>query len=378
MIGILTFHRSHNYGSVLQAYALQQWLQRHGYSSEIIDLYTNESKEVYSLTRFPHSIMGMCNLLLRILMYPKNRKKWKKFIFFQEKNLKLSKSQYVSLENVEGDTLEYTTYITGSDQIWNTACYDFNSAYFLTFVKNTCNRIAYAPSFGPIGENAQNSALLPVVEKQLKKYNFISVREEKSADFVEKIIGMRPAVVIDPTLLLTKTAWQIPCQCQMKLPEHYIFFYTLKHGADEYEIVKRISKRMGLPVIITNISSKYAVLSDFKWKLEAGPWDFLHLIQHADLVLSSSFHGTVFSIIFEKLFYSINGSEDNRISSLLNLLNISERSLDLDNLEQILSKKNDSINYTAVKENLSIEIQKSEEFLYTALKGEKSGDLLSE
>ncbi len=377
MIGILTFHRSHNYGSALQAFALQYWLREKRYKSEIIDLYTEESKKLYKNVYMPRSAKEFLRISLFCLLYKKNNKKWNKFYSFESNCLKLSDKTYTNINELLLGKLEYTAYITGSDQIWNTSSFDFSWAYFLPFLNYECCRISYAASFGAVGEKEQIIRLLPRIREYLQNYDYISVRENGSAKVVEKLIGKKPCITIDPTLLLSKEIWADVSENQsnMKLPQHYIFFYSLRHMREEYMIVKKIAAKMKLPVVITNVSAR-DVLRGFTWKIDAGPWDFIYLIQHADLVLTSSFHGTAFSIIFEKLFYSINGAQDNRISSLLKSLDISERAISLNNFDNAISKY-DYIDYVDVKKRLSDEIQQSEEFLYTALKGEENGDLSS-
>ena len=378
MIGTLTFHRAHNYGSVLQSYALQYWLQLHGYKSTIIDLYTERSKEQYKIFPAVKAPKGIIRNLIFLCFYPDLKRKWYKFNYFQENVLTLTKAEYSNSEDLERAALPFTTYITGSDQIWNTACYDFDWSYYLEFAK-TGNFISYATSFGPIGKAEQKHNVGERLKENILRYNSISVRDEGSAEIVKDVSGKDVEITVDPTLLLPKEAWEAlisqsrDSKFEGKLPDKYIFFYSLKRSADDYAIIRKIKKQYHLPVIITDIRKKEDLLINFDRKLDAGPVDFLSLIKNAQLVVTSSFHGTAFSILFEKKFFSINGMTDNRISNLLRGTGLEKQSI---NVSTKLPAIGDiDINYAEAKVKLGIMTAHSETFLKEALREENHGNL---
>ncbi len=365
MIGILTFHRAHNYGSSLQSYALKTWLNSHGYRTEIVDFYPEKSMELYRIVPWGMNLKDHIKSLFFAMLYLPRKRRYEKFKKFQEINLSLSARQYRTEQELRESNGCYTAYITGSDQIWNMACFDFSISYYLDFVKDA-KRISYAPSFGPIGIDEQNKSLFTKIKGCLENYDYISVRDEKSADIVEMLLDVRPSITVDPTLLLDESEWNrlLENTCIKDLPDEYIFFYSLKHCPDEYEIIRDIATKYKLPVVITNVETKRDLIG-FKWIIEAGPLEYLYLIKNAKMVVSSSFHGTVFSVIFKKLFFSINGLKDNRIRTLLSALNLQDRCIDIVNYRQRVNIE--SIDYQSVNNKLLLLRKDSEKFLSDAL-----------
>lgn len=146
-VGIITFHASHNYGSMLQAYALQQTVLRLGCECEIINLRTQLQRKIYS----PFFMYKGWAKKLKALRYPRlaieDIKKHQKFEQFLHEKYILSPHTYTTAEELKNANLDYDCYISGSDQIWNTSCADFLTSYFFDFVKHG-KRIAYAPVWG--------------------------------------------------------------------------------------------------------------------------------------------------------------------------------------------------------------------------------------
>lgn len=373
MIGTLTFHRAHNYGSALQSFALQHWLEKNQMQSEIIDFYPMSSRDLYRVIPQWSGIKQNLKNIFFLSVKNERTKRWQKFHDFQSNDLHLTSKTYDSLASLQAADLPYTSYITGSDQIWNMACYDFDWSYYLEFASKG-NFVSYAPSFGPLGDAEQDMSKRDRLANDLNRYAHISVRDDKSADFVESLIHRRPAVTLDPTLLLTKEDWEraVDGKSTVQLPSKYIFFYTLKHNPEDYVIAKRIGEKYRLPVIITNVETKRDLFG-FSWRIDAGPWDFLQLIHNAEIVVTSSFHGTVFSILFEKKFVSVNGLTDNRINSLLTALNLTGQSIDMN--AEIPDFAHMTIDYRTAKEKLAGLVKDSEDFLLQALEVERHGDL---
>lgn len=149
-VGIITFHAAHNYGSMLQAYALQQVVLSMGYDCEIINFRSIVQKEQYKPIFMVGTLYGKCVRFIIQATYALGiLKKHRLFERFLKEELILSKKEYTTLKDLESENFNYDYYISGSDQIWNTYTIDFNYAYFLPFVKSG-KRIAYAPSMGPI------------------------------------------------------------------------------------------------------------------------------------------------------------------------------------------------------------------------------------
>lgn len=319
--GIITYHAAHNYGSNLQAYALQKIVTSFGVDCEIIDFRTERQKDQYAPLTKRKGLKYILKNSYFLLNYKNRKRKHDIFERFIEEKLVRSDREYETLEELKKDTPVYDYYISGSDQIWNTVPNDFDMAYYLPFVKEG-SRIAYAPSFGQIGE----ISYVDEIKECLLKYDFLSVREENGVKLIEDLIGKRPPLVLDPTLLLPKQEWEKVIESPI-MEGKYIFFYTLFATKEMIEICKYFSREMGIPVVISNISNQYEIFSGFVKKLQAGPLEFLNLIKYAELVITSSFHGTVFSILLEKPFFAIHGMEDKRIASLLENLSLQSRSV---------------------------------------------------
>lgn len=328
----ITFHAAHNYGSNLQAYALQQTIQSLGYDNEIINLRTKRQKDLYTVFTKRKGIKYIIKNLSHLVYYFPLRRSYKKFEDFINHKLVLTR-EYETEEELVNANLNYDVYIAGSDQIWNPIPADFDWSYYLTFVKNAI-RLAYAPSFGQLASKGNEETRNRIADL-LTRFDAISVREQGAADNVEHLIGSSPVIVLDPTLLLSRDTWlQLVKNKERIVKKDYIFFYTLFADKPRMNIIKRISKVTGLPVVTSNFSNQYDVFNPFIKCYDAGPLDFLTLIRDAKLVVVSSYHGTVFSILLNVPFFAIDGMSDARISTLLKIVGLEDREINSANVEE--------------------------------------------
>lgn len=346
----VTFHASHNYGSMLQAYALQQIIKGLGFKNKIINLRTERQKDLYTVFTKRVGFKYILKNLSHLFYYYPLRRRYIKFESFLTDYLDLTE-EYTSLEQIEKAKTDYDIYIAGSDQIWNPVPADFDWAYYLEFV-NKGKKISYAPSFGQLaslgGEDTQKR-----IAKDLKSFESITVREQRAAENVKKLSGKDAEIVVDPTLLLPKEKWLSLIVDRNKKKEDYIFFYTLFADSHRIKLVKEISKLTGLPVITSNFSNQYDVINPFIKAYDAGPIDFLHLIRDAKLSICSSFHGTVFSCIFNTPFFAIDGMDDARISTLLSSLGLEHRSVDKANISERVKMAMDTSDFVQANELLA-------------------------
>ena len=328
----ITFHASHNNGSNLQAYALQQTMIRLGYQNEIINLRTERQKDLYTVFTKRKGMKYVIKNLAHLMYFFPLKKAYKRFEHFINNKLIVTK-EYATEEELSKENLQYDTFIAGSDQIWNPIPTDFDWSYYLTFV-NGCRKISYAPSFGQLASKGDDATKKRIADV-LKTFDAISVREQGAADNVKQLIGVEPQIVLDPTLLLNKQEWLHLIKDKERIVKgDYIFFYTLFADLERMDIVKRVSKAMGLPVVTSNFSNQYDVFNPFKKCYEAGPLEFLTLIRDAKLVVVSSFHGTVFSALLNVPFFAIDGMTDARISTLLTTVGLETREITADNVEE--------------------------------------------
>lgn len=322
--GILTFNDTLNFGAVLQAYALQQTLENFGYNAEIIR-YTNdyiENNEKHSSGLSLHSIIK------KIVMGAGLKRKEKAFRAFEDKYLHFGKEMK---NNYEIINQYYDKVITGSDQVWNMTLTDKDWHFFLDFVDERKKKISYAPSFGNVKfpkECYEKAAEL------IKDFHAVSVREQSGSDTIKKICGVDAKVVVDPTLLLSKSEWESRFDCNPGNGEKYILVYFPHNKKLVFDFVKKLKNKTGLPVVYLSISPK--IQTGVRTLYDSSPDEFIGWIKNAEYVVTGSFHGTAFSINLEKQFFYEPTGEGSRIDNLVKYTGTHNRDLtktDVNNIE---------------------------------------------
>lgn len=329
-IGIITFHASHNYGSMLQAWALQTYLAKQGHEVEIINYRSFFQKRMYFKAFEWGNKNAWKSSLKRLFLYPSSfrslNKKWHLFEDFLHKELYLT-PEFNTVEQLYQAKLDYDVVIVGSDQIWNTDTKECTEAYFAKFVN--CPKISYAASFGPDVSHIK----VDFIRKHLKGFQALSVREEAGKQFLIKNgLADKTEIVCDPTLLLESQDYNALIDEKPLIEEDYIFFYT-PHAVPRayFPIANKIGEQLGLPVLTDrayypNDIKQYKHIRNYP---EVGPKEFLNLIKNAKLILGGSFHMLVFSLLFHKNFYSINADKDARTNHLITELKLNERIISL-------------------------------------------------
>ena len=314
---------------MLQAYALQHLIQkRYDAECEIIDFSNSEQKRMYSIVIKPRRVKDFFRNILNIMFYRQIQRHNKDYSKFKKNNLNLSKIQYSSLQELESEDLKYDIYIAGSDQVWNINAQDFDDAYFLPFVKNR-KKIAYAVSLGATNPNSSKEK--EKYSRYIKEFNGISVRERNAQKWIQSLIDRDVNICVDPTLLLPADSWK-QITGKREVNGKYIFWYTMIYKKELCEIVQKISEKYGMPVYVIDAkewSRRALYLRGIKLAHNGGPSSYLSLVKNAEIVLTSSFHGTVFCNVFKKNFWYINihdkDTNDDRASFLLSQLGLSDR-----------------------------------------------------
>ena len=347
--GIITFHRAVNYGAVLQAYALQHAIEKLGYKAEIIDY---RCKEV---DRAASPFLGFRN-------GDNFKAATKKLVFRLRKNIAFNSftRQYINLSSKAADISDlekmsdkYDVFFTGSDQVWNYGCAGNDEAFFLNFVKDGKKKNAYAASFGTEKKFEDDPF---DYRNLLADFNSISVREKSGVEIVKSESGRDAQVTLDPTLLLNKEEW-MSAVGKRPLKEKYIFVYYIRESKDLLDYAKKLSEETGYKIINAKNSKEFF--------MKCSPSDFLAWIYYADYFVTNSFHGTVFSLLFNKKFAIEldNGKTvNNRSKELLELVGV-DRTLALQNIDRI----NEETDYVAVESIIEKERAKSVEFIKKAL-----------
>lgn len=365
-IGVLTFHSSYNYGSSFQAYALQETVKKlcnENCDYKIINLRTDRQKNMYSIDRDNDFL----SKITRTFLIPNYKESYKiknqRFEEFINNKLDLTK-EYHSYEELKKEDFDFDYYISGSDQLWNLRAYDFNWAYYLGFVKKG-KKISFAASFGPkpisFSEEEKEK-----IKMYITAYDYLSVREQGSYDNIYKLTGIKPEINMDPTILLNKKEWQNLIPKGKIMQGDYILYYSLGQDKENIDLVKKISRKTNLPVVTTRYSGRNELFSNFKRLYNVGPIEFLNLLANAKLILTTSFHGTIFSVIFNKPFFSINADKDYRRITLLETMGLEERNINKRDLNEKL-KKAYEINFDKSNKIIDEEKEKIIKYLKKAL-----------
>ena len=321
-IGIITFHASHNYGSMLQAYALRQVVKGLGYECEIINFRTPRQRRIYRPFALEFTrLLSMAKSLLFPKLALDDFKKHRLFEQFLRDYLVVGEEVYSDSFKLKEAHFDYDAYISGSDQIWNTICYDHDSAYFLDFVASGARKIAYAPSMGPHSREEMNAGNDSAIKNYLSTYDSISVRDEVTAERIERITGSKPLICLDPTLLMDKDVWLSMADDKPLVEDGYILLYSPFYDEQLYDKAIGLADKYGLKVVVTIPYSHFRFRNEKRMKFytAVGPKEFLTLVKFARFVVCKSFHGVIFSLFFSRPFCAYRGMEDDRVSWLLKL-----------------------------------------------------------
>lgn len=367
-VGIITFHKAHNYGAFLQVYALQKQVVKLKNECFVINYYDKNIMKSYKLFKFSKNPVKCMKLLFKSLKnYKKNKKRYDKFNYCINEKLNLTKV-YKNFTSLVNDYPKLDSYITGSDQVWNsTITKGLQDSYTLNFGDSQIKRISYAASVGDVSQISKNSEEF---NEKISGIDYISVREEDAKEELAKIINKPIEVVLDPTLLLTKEEWNEKIEEIENIKEKYILAYVVEPDEEYIKIVNDLSERTGLKVIhfgIKNPGYKNVLKSAYT----EGPLEFVNYIKNAEYVVATSFHATVFSIWYNKKFFIIpHKKTGSRVTNLLEKLEIENRTFS--SLEEFKNiDYNFETDWEKVNKNLEIEREKSLKWLENAINSEK-------
>ena len=315
-IGVLTFFNYCNFGAALQSYALYRVLRQLGEQVEYLDYtcpfignpYTLKSLKKRGLWGFIYTVAG------RFFYAPRKR-------LFAAFRKKIPHTEPLDPGNIGKYGDRYDLYITGSDQLWNAELTDFDKTYFLDFVKDPRKKYSYAVSFGGKELKEEDKA---GYRRLLSDFAGISVREEYGKELVESLTGKEAAVLPDPTMLLTGEQWK-KVASPKKSGKSYILAYQMGFTRSLIDAVKRAADQFRLPV--SYIPFPLGGFVPGRYHLRLGPRQWLAQFRDASYIVTDSFHGIVFAILFEKPFAAVvDGQHKNqRAISLLTHLGLTDR-----------------------------------------------------
>ncbi len=321
-IGILTYYFAYNYGAMLQAYALKNELVLNGVNVEIIPYFPQFFKSHYSINPFEKNI-SFKHRVSNLLRYQNKRKQIQKFDEFRDA---LTNGKQ-SIENeFESYCLDVDCIVYGSDQIWNTNINNDDSNYFGSNYRG--KKVSYAAS---IGSSTISDVQREYIDKFLRDFQSISVREPSSVNNIKKILELQPKVVCDPVFFLKQDGWKEIEKSMDKISDKYVLVYMLEENNKLLDIAIKYAEANGLKIY--EIHPTLSFHNDgCKHLFNVGPQEFVYLVNHANVVCTNSFHCVAFSMIFnKKLFHIPNSNSPERTISLLRANDIQLEKLNKEN-----------------------------------------------
>lgn len=376
-IAIFTIFRgNYNYGGMLQAYALSRTLQLMGHDAYQI-LFVGGRNPIYKSKIEQCKQYSLKEIILKILEKRVERKIYliedkiqkRKQLFDEFENHLIKKTKEYSINDMDQLGSDFDAFIVGSDQVWNPNV--VNEFYFLDFkMNNNAKKISYAAS---IGRNYISKHEGKCFQQYLNRFDSISVREVSAQNLLKKVgVNVPIVTVLDPTMLVTAKEWNDVSQVRM-IPGKYVLIYSFSSCSFQKEI-KNYYESKGLKIVFIPYAkqkyNKFDNVSLFEAMWSVGPAEFLSLVKNAEFVITDSFHGAVFSIIFNKQFFVYNRDCENaktskniRLRDLMNLFGLEDRMIN-----RAVFNDNDMIEYKRVNDIMENLRNESISWLINALK----------
>lgn len=368
-IGILTYHFSDNFGALLQAYALRRWLVEQGHDAEFIN-YHPDYVEHGGRLRLPTSKESIKANIKILYLYLANLQRRlagntnqdQKFNDFRRDVLGANGYHFNTIESLQSASLNYDAMIAGSDQIWNPSVQKgLDPAYFLAFGNTNIKRLSYAASFG---KDTLDPEFHEEARLLIKRFDAISIREQSGVEIAKNLTNKPIANVPDPTLLHTQ--YQEILELAEDRHEGHVFCYALRTAEGIRQVAEAAASKYQTKIISPyNIHRRWREIGTTVYP---GPADWVRQIAHSSCVVTNSFHGTVFSIIFRKPFVVVGlpGAKaglNARAKNLLSAVGLMWRYIEADDWRQAHEILDSPIDWEEVSEKLKNLRSKGEFFL---------------
>lgn len=363
-IGVMTFFESDNYGTVLQAYALQAYLEKLGHSVQLIQLKRNvhakgEQREVKK--RNPSFSKRFWGMVVRKIHDHDDERKKENFATFRRAFLYITEKLYPDGEALAEDLEQFDLIISGGDQIWNPYHKVFSYDYMCRFLPSDFQRISYGSSFGI--EKIGDENIFLQMKEQLAKYKILLVREESGVKILHSM-GLRAEQVVDP-VFLDKNLWNKFITPDSPFKGSYGVIYALVDYPDSDDArIHSYAKAKGLKLVILP-ENRRNCMTTYRKRFSLSPQEFVNYIAHCEVVFTNSFHGMAFGLLMEKKIVMLNTCTEEarmkkiRLTDMLHRFEV--RNYELDCLEN---------EYSCNYEIMSAFIKKSRRLFDEALAGE--------
>jgi ferredoxin len=340
---VLTYYHFTNYGTILQLYGLNKTIQNMGIVNDVIDYIpgpTYKEPMIKRMIKYHFFYIDRLRFLAKNYLYRKYiiktneniiidiKNKTSKFDLFRASEFTFSKRCKTSSDLFQLNDC-YDAFVCGSDQVWSP--HAFNPKYYFDFISDTNTMIAYAPSIGE--DHIKNQYITEKMSKLIRRFSHLSVREDSGVDIIQGLTQKNSLHVLDPSMLLDKDEYDKIINKYVKQHENgqYILCYFLADKERYWKCIKKITKETKIPVKVIPIFYK-DYTRPFDCAKETGPAEFLQLIRDAAIVCTDSFHGTIFSILYNKAFFSFERfhkydpeNQNSRIYSLLRMFSLEDR-----------------------------------------------------
>ena len=356
LVGQITWITYKNYGTFLQAFALQNTLNKLGIKSNIIDdkRFTFGSKSIRHILSKLISIFRKKNSSDKTNRYDGYEHFSKRFL-----NIDRDWKSYEDLTN------RYDIFLCGSDQIWSPLLNDHHEGfYFASFAGSKNTKIAYGPS---LGTKEYSYKFKDLISPWLSNFYKLSSREEEGTKILSEITGRKDiATVLDPTLLMTPAEWkEFEQQNRKSLIEgSYVLLYLLRYNESYIRRAQELAINLKLPLVAFDNLPELTKKVDYI--VSGGPLEFITAIAHSNMVLTDSFHGTIFALNFKRKFITFqrfsNGehmNQNSRIENLFKIVGIEDNFINEANIESLPSEPD----WEKIEDNLSKERLKSINYL---------------
>lgn len=336
-VAVLTFHRANNYGAVLQAHALTSVINKLGAEAEILDYRPAKAERLYhSFIPRAKDLKGFCALMHH--RYLRDGRTYRAFATFRRNVMKISSQVYTSPSELRSSNELYDLFIAGSDQIWNPDIVAVEGesgdcSYLLDFVEPSSKKNSYAAS---IGVSVLKDDVSRIYREKLSDFANITVREHIAAEVLGTLLNRTVGVVCDPVLLLSDEEWK-GFERPYPLPSNdYILVYNVGGKKALMPYARDLAKAEGCavyaiqPPIVGTVSDERS-----QSLLGVGPAEFVWLIRHARAVVTTSFHGSAFSLLFRKPLHVLQESmqkashRNSRFDSLFQYFGIENQQVDM-------------------------------------------------
>lgn len=361
-VGILTFHNAYNYGAILQSYALTTYINTIGVKSELVRYNSSAIDKRYNKYITKGNVKKKATFLFkRLLLGYMEKNKKEKFKNFTQKHTFVSEKAYGFSEELVELNDSYSHLIVGSDQVWNLSLTEKDTAFLFDFETGNLKLASYAAS---VGHEEINDDEKKIFKEHLRKFDMISIREQKTASMISEILPEKDVEVnCDPVFLLPKEEWEkiaiVPKE------KDYILVYLLQASNEAYEFVKNLSKHTQKEVVViaTGLSKKLKA----RYLYDLGPEEFVGYFLNASHVITNSFHGVSFSILFNKEYYfellKVDSRTNLRLNNIVKLFGHEDR-----NIANTIGIT-DRLDSEAINLRISNEIARADKYLKTFIYG---------